>query len=318
MSNPLKEYLASLSPEIRAAALGGLRINYYSQDAVAFAEDVLKFKPDPFQREMLSAGPGARTAVLCHRQAGKSQGLASVASHILTFGPLGRQDLRNTTTILVSPSQRQSQEVLRRTRGMLMLAFEAGFDGAKPVTDNAGSITCASGHRAIAIPATEQSVRGLTADAAVLFDESQHCEERLIQAILPMSLRWPHTRVFMAGTAWIKGVGSFYHAWAGAPENGFNAITARLSDSTQVSPETIAQQKALLPANVYSREFECCWQETSESRLFEPSIIERALGLTPQPAPEPALAAEADGEQVVAVSRPFNFTKHSPDTSMRI
>ena len=81
MSNPLKDYLASLSPEVRAAAIGGLRLNFYANDAVAFAEDILKFTPDPFQREMLSAPPGARVAVTCHRQAGKSQSLATIAAH---------------------------------------------------------------------------------------------------------------------------------------------------------------------------------------------------------------------------------------------
>ncbi len=316
MSNGLKEYLASLPPDVRQAAIGALRLNLYATQPVMFAEDILKFRPDPFQREMLSAPPGSRVAVTCHRQAGKSQTLSSICAHILTFGPIGRQDLRNTTTIIVCPSQRQAQEVLRRARGMLLMAFEAGFDNAKPVTDNAGSIVCASGHRAIALPATEQSIRGLTADAAVLFDETQHCEETLINAILPMTLRWPHTRVFMAGTAWLKGVGTFYHAWAGAPENGFIGITAKLSESTQVSPETIEQQRALMPPAVFRREFECEWQETNESRLFEPSVIERALGLTPQPTPETAKVVDAEGEQVVAISKPFSF--HRPSADMRI
>ncbi len=313
----LREYLNGLPPEARAAARQALRIHLYSKDAVAFAEDILGFKPDPFQREMLAAGPGARVAVTCHRQAGKSHAISSVCTHILTFGPIGRQDLQRTTTIIACPSQRQAQEVLRRTRGMLMAAYEAGFDGAKPVTDNAGSIVCASGHRAVALPATEQSIRGLTVDAALLIDEAQHAPEPLVSALLPMTLRWPHSRVYFTGTAWLKGVGTFYHAWAGAPDNGFIGITAKLSESTQVSPETVEQQRALMTADVFRREFECEWLETSESRLFEPSVIERALGLTPQPTPDSTAAVDVDAERVVAVSRPFSFKEYSPDQTMR-
>ena len=79
-------------------------------DPVAFAEDRLGFKPDPWQAQVLrSTSPWL--LLNCCRQSGKSTTTAVLALHTALYDP--------GLLLLVSPSLRQSKELLSKVTGFL-------------------------------------------------------------------------------------------------------------------------------------------------------------------------------------------------------
>lgn len=96
--------------------------------------------PDPWQWDVLR-NPHQRELLVVHRQRGKSVTAAVAAVHQALFDP-------GSLTLVVSPSQRQSQELFRT---MLLLYRALG----RPVPDeaeNALSIALENGSRIIALP----------------------------------------------------------------------------------------------------------------------------------------------------------------------
>src|SRR3981189_3613141 len=78
-------------------------------DPVLFAADC-GITPDPWQADLLRAMP-RRALLLCSRQSGKTTTTALTALHRATYEP-------SALVVVVSPSQRQSAEMLRTIKGL--------------------------------------------------------------------------------------------------------------------------------------------------------------------------------------------------------
>src|SRR5262249_38350388 len=104
--------------------------------------------PDPWQYQLLrSAAP--RILLNCCRQSGKSTTVAALALHTILFR-------KGSLVLLVSRSQRQSAELLRK-----VIDFYRAID--RPVTAAAANSLClelSNGSRVISLPGDEDTVRG--------------------------------------------------------------------------------------------------------------------------------------------------------------
>jgi len=156
--------------------------------------------PDDWQREVLRTDPVSNpedqfVTVLASRQTGKSTTIGSLAYDDVT---------RGKTCLLAAPSQRQSQELLRRITAFL----QSDPVPPKLVRSSLSEIETADGGRVVSIPATDLA-RGYTADTVVL-DEAAWLADDAIAAILPM--RKADGRVLMMSTP--RGrEGFFYDTW---------------------------------------------------------------------------------------------------------
>ena len=101
-------------------------------------------------------------------------------------------------SVIACAAQRQSAEAVRRVREILLKV------GAKLVSDNVFALELDNGSRVLALPGSDDSIRGLTVDAWIVADEAARLSEDIIAALRPMRARRPQARLAMLSTAWSR------------------------------------------------------------------------------------------------------------------
>ena len=168
-------------------------------DPVAFAQERLKFDPDPWQETVLRS-PAKRLALNCSRQAGKSTAAAIVALHHALYVP-------GSLILLVSPSLRQSRELFGKVADFLkMLDTKPQLD-----EDNRLSLAFDTGSRVVSLPGTAGTVRGYSAASLIVEDEASYVDDELYRSIRPM-LAVSGGRLILLSTPFGKR-GHFYETW---------------------------------------------------------------------------------------------------------
>jgi hypothetical protein len=274
----LKEYLASLPPEVAVEARKALRQLAFKRDPILFAEHVLLSTPDgpgtlaPAQRAVVGLKEGQRIIVLTFRQFGKTTAGACLMTHHLAYGP------PNTTNIIVGPSQRIAMENIRRIRQYLLRAE------VKLLSDNAMSLELHNGSRVIALPADPSTVRGLTIGSPdgepgiALCDESSRTDDELyLSAVRPMLSRYAaRNRLVLLSTPAAKQ-GFFYNAWTSEGDE-FIKVRARWEDSPHITPKMIEQERLSLTADQFRTEWLGEFSEGTDTRIFGLDLINSAFG----------------------------------------
>ena len=87
--------------------------------------------------------------------------------------------------MIACPAQRQSAEAVRRVREALIKA------GAELESDNVYALELKNGSRVLALPSSDDSIRGLTVDGWIVADEAARLPNDLIAALRPMRARRP-------------------------------------------------------------------------------------------------------------------------------
>ena len=110
----------------------------------------LGISPDPWQLQALRS-PSPRILLNCSRQAGKSETVATIATHESLYRP-------DSFTLMLSRTERQSQELFRRS-----LALYRALGRPIPAdTENKLTLELANGSRIVALPGNEAGVRGFS------------------------------------------------------------------------------------------------------------------------------------------------------------
>ena len=129
--------------------------------------------PDPWQFALMRDRPD-RALLLCSRQAGKSMTVAAVALEQAL-------NAANSTSLLVSPTQRQSAELLGKVRTLAM----AQRPGLELDQSSVLSMRLANGSRIVSLPGRAEVIRGYSADLLVL-DEAAWIPDPLYESVRPM------------------------------------------------------------------------------------------------------------------------------------
>src|SRR4029079_18416321 len=111
-------------------------------------------------------------------------------------------------SVIACPAQRQSAEAVRRVHGCLETV------GASFKSDNVYGLELDNGSRVLALPGSDDSIRGLTVDGWIVADEAARLTENLIAALRPMRARRPDARFAMLSTAWSRS-DPFWTVWSG-------------------------------------------------------------------------------------------------------
>ena len=145
----------------------------YRLDPVLWVQDILGMTPRPWQETFLARHAGASILVLTARQVGKTTAAACAMAHTALFKP-------GSLSVVACPAQRQSAEAIRKVKRMVLKA------GATLTTDNVYGIELENGSRVLALPGSDDSIRGLTVDGWIVADEAAFLTDELIAALRPM------------------------------------------------------------------------------------------------------------------------------------
>jgi hypothetical protein len=269
-----------------------LREIAYRVDPVTWVSGVLKFTPTPWQEAFLRTHLGASILVLSARQAGKTTTAAWAVAHAMIFTP-------GSLSVIACPAQRQSAEAVRRVREALLAA------GAKLESDNVCGLELDNGSRVLALPGTDDSIRGLTVDAWIIADEAARLPHDLFAALRPMRARRPQARFAMLSTAWSR-TDPFWTAWIDGDPSWLRIKAT--ADVVPFAPEFLEQERRALGEHVFNREY-LGIPGGGQASPFTWDLYERAThGHVPLVPPGPAFAPPAPAPGV-PVANPFRTHK---------
>jgi Terminase large subunit, T4likevirus-type, N-terminal len=227
----------------------------HALDPVKFAE-ACGITCDAWQAGLLRSD-AKRALLLCSRQSGKSTACALASLHTALFGA--------GLVVIVSPSQRQSGEMIRTIRGFIgHLGLKLGETALKIEFDNGGRI--------VALPGSEKTVRGLSAASLVVIDEAARTADELLVAVRPMLATTNGRLIALSTPAGRRGF--FYEAWH--DDTDWLRIRVSVSQCPRISKEFLADELKTLGPMRFSEEYQLEFRDDLES-VFLGDLIDRAF-----------------------------------------
>jgi len=239
----------------------------YASDPCLWAHDVLGYKADDWQAELLRSR--SRKIILnCSRQSGKSTTSAVLALHESIY--------RSPSFVLiVAPTQDQS--------GELMLKFDEFRSAVELPSDYLSSDTklavrFSNGNRVVARPGSEKSARSFSAVSLLLEDEASRVSDDLYNTVRPM-LAVSDGRHILMSTPFGKR-GHFFHIWDEQRDLWeSHEISAEMCP--RITKEFLSEEKRTNPW--FEQEYHCAFNETLD-QLFSYDLVQSLLERSDTPA----------------------------------
>jgi len=194
--------------------------------------------PDAWQARVLR-NRYKRLLLNCSRQAGKSTVIAALALlEALFYAP--------ALVLILSPSQRQSQELFRT---VMQFRTALGVE-INPDAESLLRVEFSSGSRIVALPGKEQNLRGFAAVSLLIIDEASRVPDDLYNSVRPM-LATSGGRLAALSTPFGKR-GFFHHEWSQG--EGWERIKITGPECPRIPAEFLAEEKRKLPDQWYRQE----------------------------------------------------------------
>jgi Terminase large subunit, T4likevirus-type, N-terminal len=270
--------------------MGQLREAAYRIDPALWVREVLAINPTAWQETFLRAPLGASILVLTARQVGKTTTAAWAIAHAMLFTP-------GSLSVIGCPAQRQSAEAVRRVREILIKV------GAKLKSDNVYGLELENGSRVLALPSSDDSIRGLTVDGWIIADEAARLSDDLIAALRPMRARRPQARFAMLSTAWSRS-DPFWKAWVSDDPSWIRLKATADTDNTLFAPGFLEQERRAMGEHDFQREY-LGVPGGGQSSPFTWDLFERATKIhMPKAPPGPAFVPPSE-PPAVPFKNPF-------------
>jgi hypothetical protein len=259
--------------------MSSLREIAHRIDPVPWVREALAMTPEPWQETFLRTPAGASVLALTARQRGKTTTAAWAIAHTMVFRP-------GSLSVIACPAQRQSAEAVRRVRGALTTA------DLELKSDNVYGLELTNGARVLALPGSDDSIRGMTVDGWIVADEAARLPADLIAALRPMRARRPEARFAMLSTAWSR-TDPFWTAWSDDDPSWIKLQAT--AETAPFSPEFLEKERRALGEHAFQREYYGI-PTGAQASPFTWDLYERATQIhvplvVPGPAFEPRLAA---------------------------
>ena len=212
--------------------------------------------PDAWQRDLLRSD-AKRLLLLCSRQAGKSTVTAVMALHQALYRA-------PALVLLLSPSQRQSQELFRKVT-------DAYLTLGRPVDADATSalrLELANGSRIVALPGTEATVRGYSGVDLLVIDEAARVDDSLYYSVRPM-LAVSGGRLVALSTPFGRR-GWFHDTWKEG--EGWERVKVTADQCPRITSAFLAEERAALGDWWYRQEYGCEFVETVD-QVFSYDLV---------------------------------------------
>lgn len=207
-------------------------------------------EPDPWQAAVLRS-PKAQVILNCSRQVGKSTVTGALASHTALYEP-------GAPILLLSPTERQSVELLRKVKGSLTAL---GTATAEVEVNNALSLEFANGSRILALPGKEGTIRGFSGVKLLIIDEASRVPDALYQAVRPM-LAVSGGRLVLLSTPFGKR-GFFHHEWTEGGDD-WERVEITAYDCPRISRAWLDKERATIGDWWFAQEYLCEFKETTD------------------------------------------------------
>lgn len=228
---------------------------------VTFAREQLNFMPDPWQADVLETA-SKRLVLCCSRQAGKSTVSSVLALHVAIYKP-------GSLVVMVSPSQRQSGELFKKTLGYL----ETLKVKPRILEQNATSVVLENKSRIVSLPGSEATVRGYSAASLVIVDEAAFVEDGLFASVRPM-LATSNGRLLLLSTPNGKR-GEFWNAW-NSTGTDWAKVSVPARDCPRISREFLDAERRTMTSYQFQQEYECQFVEGLNS-IFDYDTVHAAF-----------------------------------------
>jgi hypothetical protein len=266
-----------------------LRELAYRIDQALWVREALAIEPAPWQADFLRAELGASIIALTARQVGKTTTAAWAIAHHMLFTPGG-------LNVIACPAQRQSAEAVRRVRENL------GKLDAELKSDNVYGLELKNGARVLALPGSDDSIRGLTVDGWIIADEAARLTPDLISALRPMRARRRQARLAMLSTAWSR-TDPFWTVWDG-DDDSWLRLRATAEISGLFDPEFLEQERRAMGEHDFNREY-LGIPIGAHNSLFNWGMYDHATSVhVPLVRPGPAFAPPIEAPPV-PIANPF-------------
>jgi hypothetical protein len=215
---------------------------------------------DEWQHDVLTS-TAPRMLLNCSRQSGKSTITALLATHTAISQP-------GSLVLLLSPSQRQSQELFRK----VLAAYRNIAADAPAEAETLLRLELANGSRIVALPGKEQTVRGFSGVRLLVLDEAARIPTDLYLSVRPM-LAVSAGRLVALSTPWGTR-GFFYEAWTGPEAWERYEVPAPLCP--RISPEFLEEERRNMGEYWFEAEYMCRFLDAQTS-AFRREDIDRAF-----------------------------------------
>lgn len=180
--------------------------------------------------------------VLKGRQTGFTQGAAALCLHKAVYFP-------GSTSVIISPTQRQSSEAMLRARNGL-----AGL-GVTPRQESATMLALANTSRVISLPGSARTARGWSVDGVLILDEAAFLDDQTL-AVARATTAVGGRIVILSTPA--GETGTFHDLWHDTPA-GWAKQRVPTADAHTVSAAFLDQERRTLPPDVFATEYECAF-----------------------------------------------------------
>jgi phage FluMu gp28-like protein len=235
-----------------------------------FAQEILHFKPFSYQEKLLN-DPAKRIIACMGRQTGKTTTIATKAIHYAYAH-------KNTTTLIISPSLRQSMIMFDK---ILTLTHQNQIIRRSITRKTRTIIQLTNASTIVALPCSEHLLRGYTANLAIC-DEASFIPETIITEILFPMLSTTNGTAILLSTPWDKNH-FFYKAFLN-PQYSTHKI--RSAENPLIPNAFLQEMQQNMTAEAYKREYLAEFTEAATSYFPQELIrqcIEHAQRITLEP-----------------------------------
>jgi hypothetical protein len=232
----------------------------------ALALDPVRFsraagiEPDPWQADVLrSSAP--RILLNCCRQSGKSTTVGTLAAHTAVYQP-------GSLVLLVSPTQRQSAELLLKVRTVLGTIGPVEME-----TESVLALALGNGSRVVSLPGhNEGTIRGYSCVDLLLVDEASRVRDDLMAAVRPARAVSGDRLVALSTPFGTRGW--WFEAWRGT--EAWQRHKVQAVECPRIPADFLAEERRELGEWYYAQEYECAFQD-SQSAAFRQVDIDAAF-----------------------------------------
>lgn len=229
-------------------------------DPVAFAGDRLRFAPEAWQRTLLRSR-SRRVLVRCARQVGKTTTTSVKALHTALYEP-------ESLVLVISPSQRQSDEFLVRVRSL----YRAAGRPVETRRESSSAMEFVNGSRVVSLPGTEGTSRGFAGARLLVLDEAARVEDDIFAAVLPMV--GSEGAIWALSTPW--GARGWFYDLHDDPVNGWERHLVDVHASDQYDERRIRETQATVSRFVWASDYLCEFEDT-DAQLFSSTDVRAAV-----------------------------------------
>jgi hypothetical protein len=155
----------------------------------------------------------------------------------------------------------------------------------------------------LALPSSDDSIRGLTVDGWIVADEAARLSEDLLAALRPMRARRPQARFAMLSTAWSRS-DLFWTAWASDDPSWIRLQATADMPGAPFDETFLQQERAQFGEQYFKREY-LGIPGGNEASPFTWDLYERATQFHAPLAPAGPAFAPPPPKLAVPLANPF-------------